>query len=136
MRDNNKNVGEATLDAAYAAYNFETVRVNFPEIQNDSDELLKKVNESKNPSSQELEYIDDFYDRATGTAFKEKETGEIIIAYTGTNPGAGFIETVKDAVLTDGISIGLGQGIHYKPAYEFYEKIQRKYGSENIRLIK
>lgn len=80
-----------------------------------------------------LEYIDDFYDEVTGTsgtAFKDKDTGKVIIAYSGTNVQAdGF----KDP-LVDVFGIALGFGIHYAPPYAFYEKMAAKYGPENLIL--
>ena len=80
-----------------------------------------------------LEYIDDFYDEVTGTsgtAFKDKDTGKVIIAYSGTNMEA---DGIKDP-LVDLFGIGLNLGIHYAPPYAFYEKMAAKYGPENLIL--
>ena len=80
-----------------------------------------------------LEYLDDFYDKNTGsseTAFKDKDTGEVILAYTGTNHDN---DKWNDAVKTDfgWIALGLGNG-HVDPARKFYEKIRAEYGDDII----
>ena len=79
-----------------------------------------------------LQYLDDFHDDSTGTsgtAFLDKDSGEVIIAYTGTNPNA---DIVKD-VATDIGSIAMALGFHYDEAFTFYERIRQRYG-DNITL--
>ena len=121
----------STLDAANLAYEFEKVRTNMPEVK-DRDDLIREAQGDK-VIPNNLEYIDDFYDEVTGTsgtAFKDKDTGKVIIAYSGTNVEAdGF----KDP-LVDVFGIALGFGIHYAPPYAFYEKMAAKYGPENLIL--
>ena len=120
-----------TLDASNLTYQVERVRVNEPGTI-ETKRLLNGVKLKKEIPSN-LEYIDDFYDPSTGTsgtAFKDKNTGKVVVSYTGTNPDGEFI---KDG-LTDIYSIGLGFGYHYDNAYTFYEKMAEKYGAENLIL--
>ena len=73
-----------------------------------------------------FEYVSSFRDPVTGTsgvAFKDSTSGKTIIAYTGTNPDS---DLVNDAVLADGVGIGLGTGHHYSSAYQFYEDVIKK----------
>ncbi len=121
----------STLDAANLAYEFEKVRTNMPEVK-DRDDLIHEAQSDK-VIPNNLEYIDDFYDEVTGTsgtAFKDKDTGKVIIAYSGTNMEA---DGIKDP-LVDVFGIGLNLGIHYAPPYAFYEKMAAKYGPENLIL--
>ena len=122
------NSGIATLDAANLTYEFENVRVNQPEIgHDDRKQLLDAVDRSK-PLPSNLQYLDDFHDDSTGTsgtAFLDKDSGEVIIAYTGTNPNAD--------VATDAGSIAMALGFHYDEAFTFYERIRQRYG-DNITL--
>ena len=121
----------STLDAANLAYEFEKVRTNMPEEKN-RDDLIREAQSAK-VIPNNLEYIDDFYDEVTGTsgtAFKDKDTGKVIIAYSGTNMEA---DGIKDP-LVDIFGIGLNLGIHYAPPYAFYEKMAAKYGPENLIL--
>ena len=126
------NSGIATLDAANLTYEFENVRVNQPEIgHDDRKQLLNAVDRSK-PLPSNLQYLDDFHDDSTGTsgtAFLDKDSGEVIIAYTGTNPNA---DIVKD-VATDVGGIIMAFGYHYDEAFKFYERIRQRYG-DNITL--
>ena len=120
-----------TLDASNLTYQVENVRVHESE-ETEPKNLLAKVDSRKEIPSN-LEYIDDFYDPSTGTsgtAFKDKTTGKVVVSYTGTNPDGDFI---KDG-LTDIYSIGRGFGYHYDNAYTFYEKMAEKYGAENLIL--
>ena len=120
-----------TLDASNLSYELESVRIKSPDLTEVSKVLAVAQQEKKIPSN--LEYIDDFYDPSTGTsgtAFKDKTTGKVVVSYTGTNPDGEFI---KDGV-TDIYSIGLGFGYHYDNAYTFYEKMAEKYGAENLIL--
>ena len=121
----------STLDASNLSYELERVRVKSPDLTEVSKVLAAAQQEKKIPSN--LEYIDDFYDPSTGTsgtAFKDKTTGKVVVSYTGTNPDGDFI---KDG-LTDIYSIGHGFGYHYDNAYTFYEKMAEKYGAENLIL--
>ena len=120
-----------TLDASNLTYQVENVRVHESE-ETEPKNLLAKVDSRKEIPSN-LEYIDDFYDPSTGTsgtAFKDKTTGKVVVSYTGTNPDG---EIIKDG-LTDIYSIGRGIGYHYENAYTFYEKMAEKYGAENLIL--
>lgn len=121
-------------DTAYAsalAYDFEAAdkagnTSNKEKISYVTDKLKTDI-----PSN--LEFLESDRDASTGTAasaFKDRDTGEIIIAYTGTNLE---VDPDKD-VTTDLLSIGAGKGYHYEEAYNFYDKIAAKYGSENITL--
>ena len=121
----------STLDAANLAYEFEKVRTQMPEVKKRDDLIQNAQREKVIPNN--LEYIDDFYDEVTGTsgtAFKDKDTGKVIIAYSGTNVQA---DGIKDP-LVDVFGIGLNLGIHYAPPYAFYEKMAAKYGPENLIL--
>ena len=123
-----------TLYASNYAYGFEKARINGVESKN----IIREAQEAgKFKISSKLEYLEDTYDEKTGTsatAFRDKDTGEIILSYTGTNLESGWKEIYKDAVKSDIGEIGFGLGsTHYEPAYEFYEKIREKYG-DNIIL--
>ena len=121
----------STLDASNLSYELERVRVKSPDLTEVSKVLAAAQQEKKIPSN--LEYIDDFYDPFTGTsgtAFKDKTTGKVVVSYTGTNPDG---DVIKDG-LTDVFSIAFGLGDHYDDAYTFYEKMVEKYGAENLIL--
>lgn len=121
-------------DTAYAsalAYQFEAA----DKAGNTSNEnKISYVEEDlKTDIPSNLEFLESDRDVSTGTAasaFKDKDTGEIIIAYTGTNLK---VDADQD-ISTDLLSIGAGKGYHYEEAYNFYDKIAAKYGSENITL--
>lgn len=118
-----------SLDASNLSYEFEKVRVKWPEIIG-SEDLLYSVDDSKK-IPKNLEYLDDFYDKetgASGTAFRDKNTGKIIVSYTGTNLE---VNAIKDGT-ADVVGIFLGLGYHYAPAFEFYEKLAKKYGADNL----
>lgn len=79
-----------------------------------------------------LTYLSDFYDNQTGTsgtAFRDKASNKVIIAYTGTNNDG---NELQDALGADLMGIGLARGQHYQPAYDFYDKIASQYGAEII----
>ena len=118
-----------SLDGSNLSYEFEKIRVKMPEIV-DSEDLVYAVDDSKKIPNN-LEYLDDFYDKRTGTsgtAFRDKHTGKIIVSYTGTNlDGNKWTDIYADAS-----GIFLGTGIHYPPAFKFYEKLAEKYGAENL----
>ncbi|NQM14696.1 DUF2974 domain-containing protein, partial [Streptococcus suis] len=125
-----KNSNIASLDAANWTYEFEKVQIeNIPK-----EDLLRKAQEkSQNSLPSNLEYLDSTYDDKTGTsgtAFLDKNTGEVIIAYTGTNKDG---NAVQDIIGADLSGIGMGIGGHYQPAFDFYEKIRGQYG-DNITL--
>ena len=117
-----------TLYASNLTYEFEKVRIYGSE---NVSEAVK--NEVKNSYPKKLEYLDDFYDKDTGssgTAFKDKDTGGVILAYTGTNLKSNLW---NDGIKTDigRIGLGLGNG-HVDPARKFYEKIRAEYGDDII----
>ena len=118
-----------SLDGSNLSYEFEKIRVKMPEIV-DSEDLVYAVDDSKKIPNN-LEYLDDFYDKRTGTsgtAFRDKNTGKIIVSYTGTNLDGNKLEDIY----ADASGIFLGTGIHYPPAFKFYEKLAEKYGAENL----
>ncbi len=119
----------STLNAADLSYEFEKTRIKQPEIDNTVD-LLREA-QIKKTIPDNLEYLDDFYDKITGTsgtAFRDKNTGKVIVSYTGTNLDGNTLEDIY----ADFSGIFLGTGFHYKPAFEFYEKLAEKYGAENL----
>ena len=128
------NSGIATLDAANLTYEFEKGRAERPEFAFPDISAQERVKDAQRRKviPDNLEYLDDFRDALTGTsgtAFLDKNSGEVIIAYTGTNPSTDFPTDFK----TDIISIGFARGYHYDEAFKFYERIQSKYG-KNITL--
>ena len=123
-----------TLDASNMTYEFEKGRAERPEFAFPDISAQERVRDAQTRKTipDNLEYLDDFRDAITGTsgtAFLDKNTGEVIISYTGTNPNVDFSTDVE----TDFSSIGLAMGYHYDEAFKFYEQIQAKYGS-NITL--
>ena len=127
-----------SLDASNLSYQFERVRINRPDVNKIGD-LLDDVDDKKAIPAN-LTYVSDFYDPNTGTsgtAFKDKGTGKVVIAFTGTNPNGeglkGKMEFGHD-IATDIFGIGAGLGEHYGPAYKFYETISKKYGATNVVL--
>ena len=117
-----------TLYASEITYEFEKAR-----ITGTSDALAMVKDKYGQVYPNNLEYLDDFYDKDTGssgTAFKDKDTGEVILAYTGTNFKSALW---NDAVKTDfgRIALGLGNG-HVDPARKFYEEIRAEYGDDII----
>ncbi|MGX7112396.1 SA1320 family protein [Gemella cuniculi] len=121
-------MNNSTLYASDLTYEFEKARIE------EIDEILKRVSgKLKYTYPKNLEYLDDIYDKKTGTsgtAFREKDTGEIILAYTGTNQDT---DKWNDVIKTD-----IGEIIlevdkkHYQPAYKFYEKIRAQYGNNIV----
>ncbi|AXJ12881.1 hypothetical protein [Streptococcus pluranimalium] len=125
-----KNSNISTLDASNWTYEFEKLVIDKPKTINKLSAVELRVG-SKLPTN--LEYLDSTYDNKTGTsgtAFLDKNTGEVIIAYTGTNKDGNAVQDIIGADL-GGIAIGLG--VHYQPAFDFYEKIRGQYG-DNITL--
>ena len=116
-----------TLYASNITYEFEKARIRGKR----EDEVLKDVKSNmKNNYPEKLEYLRDFHDKDTGssgTAFKDKDTGEVILAYTGSN------DLWNDWIKTDIGRIGLGLGDdHVNSARKFYEKIRAEYGDDII----
>ena len=118
-----------SLDGSNLSYEFEKDRIANPKEQ-DVSVVIKRVNLNKKIPDN-LEYLDDFYDKRTGTsgtAFRDKNTGKVIVSYTGTNLDGNTLEDIY----ADFSGIFLGTGFHYKPAFEFYEKLAEKYSAENL----
>ena len=118
-----------SLEGSNLSYEFEKERITNPN-ETDNSVVIKNVDERKKVPDN-LEYLDDFYDKITGTsgtAFRDKNTGKIIVSYTGTNLDG----NAGEDIYADASGIFLGTGFHYKPAFEFYEKLAEKYGSENL----
>lgn len=118
-----------SLDASNLSYEFEKERVVNPNEQ----KIFKVVEnvDSRKKVPDNLEYLDDFYDKETGTsgtAFRDKNTGKIIVSYTGTNLEVNFREDLK----IDIFGVFFGGDFHYPPAFEFYEKLAQKYGADNL----
>ena len=118
-----------SLDASNLSYEFEKERVVNPNEQ----KIFKVVEnvDSRKKVPDNLEYLDDFYDKVTGTsgtAFRDKNTGKIIVSYTGTNLDG----NAGEDIYADASGIFLGTGFHYPPAFKFYEKLAEKYGAENL----
>lgn len=112
-----------TLDASELSYEFEKARIKGVDPDDLIDEYYKTEGKIMPPT---FEYVSSFRDPVTGTsgvAFKDSTSGKTIIAYTGTNPDS---DLVNDAVLADGVGIGLGTGHHYSSAYQFYEDVLKK----------
>lgn len=118
-----------SLDASNLSYEFEKERVVNPNEQ----KIFKVVEnvDSRKKVPDNLEYLDDFYDKETGTsgtAFRDKNTGKVIVSYTGTNLESNPVEDLA----IDIFGIFFGGGFQYPPAFEFYEKLARKYGADNL----
>lgn len=120
----------SSLDAAALTYEFEKARLKGATDAN----ILAKIQEAGRVVPNNLTYLSDFYDDQTGTsgtAFRDKTSNMVIIAYTGTNNDG---NELQDALGSDLMGIGLARGQHYQPAYDFYDKIADQYGAENIVL--
>lgn len=120
----------STAHASNLAYGFETARVD----GYGDDKVVAEAQRLRDyniPSN--MEYLEDMYDPKTGTsgtAFRNKDTGEVILAYTGTN--LSFRPEVFKDVGTDVYEVITAGGDHYKPAYEFYERVRAKYGNNIV----
>lgn len=128
MRYDKKTVLDGTiptLDASELSYEFEEARIKGSTDKDVVENYHKTENVVMPPT---FEYVSSFRDNTTGTsgvAFKDTTTGKVIISYTGTNlESDGF----NDAFMTDFISIFMGTGHHYDPAYQFYEKVLKENG--------
>ena len=124
----NTELISSTAHASHLAYGFESVRK--PGFNNyrivDEAQKLRKYSIPSN-----MDYLEDMYDPETGTsatAFRNKDTGEIILAYTGTNFQSEFL---KDGAVDVTEVVTAGEG-HYKPAFEFYERVRAKYGNNIV----
>ena len=120
--------GISTLDAAALTLEFEKAR-----LRGATDvTILAEIQKAGRVVPNNLTYLSDFYDHQTGTsgtAFRDKASNKVIIAYTATNNDG---NELQDAMGADLIGIGLARGQHYQPAYDFYDKIAGQYGAGNI----
>ena len=118
----------STAHASHLAYGFESARIDGFNNYRIVDEA-QKLRKYSIPSN--MDYLEDMYDPETGTsatAFRNKDTGEIILAYTGTNFQSEFL---KDGAVDVTEVVTAGEG-HYKPAFEFYERVRAKYGNNIV----
>ena len=124
----NTELISSTAHASHLAYGFESAR-----IAGNGDKKVvaeaQRLRDYNIPSN--MEYLEDMYDPKTGTsgtAFRNKDTGEIILAYTGTNFKS---ELFKDAG-TDIYEVAVVGTDHYEPAFKFYERVRAKYGNNIV----
>lgn len=118
-----------SLDGSNLSYEFEKERITNPNEKDISAVIMRIDYRKKVPDN--LEYLDDFYDKETGTsgtAFRDKNTGKVIVSYTGTNLESNPFEDLK----IDIFGVFFGGDFHYPPAFEFYEKLAQKYGADNL----
>lgn len=117
----------STAHASHLAYGFESARIK----GYGDDKVVAEAQRLRDytiPSN--MEYLEDMYDSETGTsgtAFRNKDTGEIILAFTGTN----FSEFFKDFG-TDLYEVNSPGVEHCIPAFEFYERVRAKYGNNIV----
>ena len=117
----------STAHASHLAYGFESARIK----GYGDDKVVAEAQRLRDytiPSN--MEYLEDMYDPKTGTsgtAFRNKDTGEIILAFTGTN----FSEFFKDFG-TDLYEVNSPGVEHCIPAFEFYERVRAKYGNNIV----
>ena len=118
----------STAHASHLAYGFETARVD----GYGDDKVVAEAQRLRNytiPSN--MEYLEDMYNSETGTsgtAFRNKDTGEVILAFTGTNFQSEFLKDVG----TDINEINFPVLDHCIPAFEFYERVRAKYGNNIV----
>lgn len=118
----------STAHASHLAYGFESARID----GYGDDKVVAEAQRLRDytiPSN--MEYLEDMYDSKTGTsgtAFRNKDTGEIILAYTGTNFQSEFFKDMG----TDMYEVAVVGSDHYKPAFEFYERLRSKYGNNIV----
>ena len=118
----------STAHASNLAYGFESARID----GYGNDKVVAEAQRLRNytiPSN--LEYLEDMYNSETGTsgtAFRNKDTGEIILAFTGTNFQSEFLKDVG----TDINEINFPVLDHCIPAFEFYERVRAKYGNNIV----
>ncbi|WP_233995865.1 hypothetical protein [Streptococcus pluranimalium] len=116
-----KNSNISTLDASNWTYEFEKSAIQGISKERIVESITERV-ESNFPTH--LEYLDSTYDNKTGTsgtAFLDKNTGEVIIAYTGTNKDGNALQDIIGADLS-GIGMGFGNSEYYG---SYYVKIIR-----------
>ena len=117
----------STAHASHLAYGFESARIK----GYGDDKVVAEAQRLRDytiPSN--MEYLEDMYDPETGTsgtAFRNKDTGEIILAFTGTN----FSEFFKDFG-TDLYEVNSPGVEHCIPAFEFHERVRAKYGNNIV----
>ena len=107
------------IDIAELSYKFEKYRLRGMDDKTILKEVERNLSENNKEIPENLEYLEDMHDKETGTggvAFRDKNTGEIIIAFPGTNPEGDYIMDM----LTDLKGVILGDESHYKPAYDFH----------------
>ena len=118
----------STAHASHLAYGFESARID----GYGNDKVVAEAQRLRNytmPSN--LEYLEDMYNSETGTsgtAFRNKDTGEVILAFTGTNFQSEFLKDVG----TDINEINFPVLDHCIPAFEFYERVRAKYGNNIV----
>ena len=123
----NTELISSTAHASHLAYGFESARIK----GYGDDKVVAEAQRLRDytiPSN--MEYLEDMYDPETGTsgtAFRNKDTGEIILAFTGTN----FSEFFKDFG-TDLYEVNSPGVEHCIPAFEFYERVRAKYGNNIV----
>ena len=107
-----ENSNLSTLDASNWTYEFE--KSHIAEIEQKY--ILFETQQNADATvPANLEYLDSTYDNKTGTsgtAFLDKNTGEVIIADTGTNKDG---NAVQDIIGADNGGIGMGFGIPIIP---------------------
>ncbi|AXJ12879.1 hypothetical protein [Streptococcus pluranimalium] len=116
-----KNSNISTLDASNWTYQFEKKAIEGFDTDDIVDDV-QKYSRAKLPTH--LEYLDSTYDNKTGTsgtAFLDKNTGEVIIAYTGTNKDGNAVQDIIGADLGS-IGMGFGDSEYYG---SYYAKIIR-----------
>lgn len=124
----NTELISSTAHASHLAYGFESARID----GYGDDKVVveaQRLRDYNIPSN--MEYLEDMHDSGTGTSgtvFRNRDTGEIILAYTGTNFQS---ELLKDGI-TDFTKVLTVGGNHYKPAFEFYEHVRAKYGNNIV----
>lgn len=118
----------STAHASHLAYGFESARID----GYGNDKVVAEAQRLRNytmPSN--MEYLEDMYNSETGTsgtAFRNKDTGEVILAFTGTNFQSEFLKDVG----TDINEINFPVLDHCIPAFEFYERVRAKYGNNIV----
>lgn len=118
----------STAHASNLAYGFESARI----AGYGNDKVVAEAQRLRNytiPSN--LEYLEDMYNSETGTSgtvFRNKDTGEVILAFTGTNFQSEFLKDFG----TDLNEINFPVLDHCIPAFEFYERVRAKYGNNIV----
>lgn len=101
---------ENTSHIAKISYEIENWLYQGMDIETIRKKIRKKQSAGSFPSN--LELVNAFFDKSnsvSGCAFLDKNTGETIVGFAGTNLDNGFLESAKDiitdaSILTDGIS--------------------------------